>query len=352
MHNVKLTSGDLYLKEGGWLNIPSIYKLDAWLFVIIGKRQVGKTYGVLREFLRHDTEFLYLRRTAKELELIENNDNLNPFLPLEQEGFKVTLQKNGKYDYRIGDYEVDENGKRTVTRIRGSAYNLLTMAEMRGFSGGRYKDIVLDEFIPINMIPTRKAEGDAILDIYTTVNGNRELKGEKPCRLWLLANSNNIKNPTLEALDLVPIIERLIRSNDEYYYKNGVFVFMPDSQEVSEKRKKTALMAHLSRKGGTYYRMAQENEFAYNDLHLVQPMSIKGMSPLIAVGDLYIYIYTDILYVCKVRSHGARSFDIKPETLRRIQIEYPEIRMLYSDGHVRFESVSCMNVFESLFGIS
>lgn len=347
---VKFTAADLY-EKGGWLNIPFIYNMGTWLNVIIGKRQVGKTYGVLREFLRHDTQFLYLRRTAKELELIENNDNLNPFLPLSSEGYNVTLMKNGKYDYSIGDYEIDENGKRHITHVRGAAYNILTMAEMRGFSGDIYTDIVLDEFIPINFIPVRKNEGDAILDIYTTVNGNRELKGNSPCRLWLLANANNLNNPTLDSLDLVPIIEKLMRGESEYYMKNGVFVFMPDSVDISEKRNKTAMMSHLERKGGKYYQMSMQNQFAYNDLHLIKPQRLNGYVPVVSIGPINIYVSDSLLYVCTQQHISMQIYDTKPETLKSLQKTFIEVYPLYEQGKIRFENATCMKLFKGYFGI-
>lgn len=348
--NVEFTAADLY-EKGGWLSIPFIYNLGSWLNVIIGKRQVGKTYGVLREFLRHDTQFLYLRRTAKELELIENNDNLNPFLPLSKEGYNVTLLKNGKYDYCIGDYEINEDGKRQITKVRGAAYNILTMAEMRGFSGDIYSDIVLDEFIPINFIPVRRNEGDAILDIYTTVNGNRELEGKRPCRLWLLANANNLNNPTLESLDLVPIIEKLMRGDAEYYFKNGIFVFMPDSIDISEKRNKTAMMSHLERKGGRYYQMSMQNQFAYNDLHLIKPQKLNGYTPVLAVGAINIYVNDFLVYVCSQKHISMQEYDTKPETLKSLQKEFIELYPVYEKGKIRFENATCMKLFKEYFSI-
>ena len=41
---------ELYEKDG-WLNIPEIDKLGTWCNVIIGPRQVGKTYGTLKRLI-------------------------------------------------------------------------------------------------------------------------------------------------------------------------------------------------------------------------------------------------------------------------------------------------------------
>lgn len=344
------TKIDLYTADG-WLNIEAIAALNPWLIVLIGKRQIGKTYGVSKFLLDQDNKFIYLRRTEKELELISQNDDLNPFLALSPAGYNITIEKRGKHGYVIGEYEITEKGDRSVTKVKADAFNLLTLAQMRGFDGSQYTDMVIDEFIPINFISVRQSEGDAVSDIYTTVNGNRELKGEPPLRLWLLANANNIRNPILDALDLVSIIERLMRSQDEYYYKDGIFVAMPDSEVISEKRKQTALMRHLSRKGGRYYQMSVENKFAYNDLHKIKPMSTKGMQPLISIGDIAIYLHTGSLYVNTRAAYGMDKYGTTKEDLLKVQKEYPEIRGLYNLGLIYFESASLMPIFENYFGI-
>lgn len=341
---------NLYTPEG-WLNINNIVSLKPWLIVIIGKRQIGKTYGVTKYLFEQNKKFLYLRRTEKELELISDNDDLNPFLALKSAGYVTTMEKRGKHGYIVGDYELGEDGKRHVTTVRADAFNLLTLAQMRGFDGSAYEDMVLDEFIPINFITVRQAEGDAVSDIYTTVNGNRELFGKPPLRLWLLANANNIRNPVLSSLDLVSIVERLQRSKDEYYYKDGIFVAMPDSEVIGRKREQTALMKHLSRKGGKYYQMAQQNVFAYNDLHKVKSLSIKGMVPLLCIDNLAIYIHTNAVYVSNIPAFGMKRYSTTKEDLIKLQKNYPEIRQLYLQGLVYFETAALMPIFEEYFGI-
>ena len=60
---------DLYTPEG-WLNFDYIDSQPAWLIVIIGKRQAGKTYGALLNMLKYDKQFILLRRTTAELDTI------------------------------------------------------------------------------------------------------------------------------------------------------------------------------------------------------------------------------------------------------------------------------------------
>lgn len=341
---------NLYTADG-WLNIEAIAALNCWLNVIIGKRQVGKTYGVLKYMHDHELKYMYVRRTDDELKFISTNDDFNPFLPLESAGYHLTIVKEGDHDYSIGEYDYTNKGRRYITDKKAVGIDLLTMSKIRGFDGSAFTDIVYDEFIPVNMVIQRKAEGEGIIDGYTTVNGNRELFNKPPLRLWLLANANNMKNPTIEELKLLPIIEKLIRSQKEYIITDGIFVAMPKSQRIAEKRKETALMKHLSKYNSKYYQMAVEGIFSYNDVHLIRPLSVRGMSPILAVGDIVIYDNSSGLYCCSVKSVGVKSYPDTPEGLRKLQREYPEIRALYLEGAIYFDSVLSMQLFELYFSI-
>ena len=186
----------------------------AWLIVYVGARQVGKTYGVLKELLDTNRHILYLRRTREELEAISTNDDLNPLLPMRQEGYNLDFFKTSQNTWMIGDVDMASDTKR-ATGSRGTAMPLSYVAKMRGFNGDRFTDIVFDEFIPEETIRRSKKESDAVLNLYTTVNGNRELKGQPPLRFWLLANAFNILDPILEAYGLIQDYERLERRGDE-----------------------------------------------------------------------------------------------------------------------------------------
>ena len=98
---------DLY-EGGGWINIPAVAHLGCWCNILIGKRQVGKTYGTLKFMLENNRHFLYLRRTTTEFDAITSDPDLNPFLPLKKEGFDADVVKSGKVTYTIGKFEYDD----------------------------------------------------------------------------------------------------------------------------------------------------------------------------------------------------------------------------------------------------
>lgn len=342
---------ELYEKDG-WINIPEIDNLGTWCNVIIGPRQVGKTYGTLKQLINERRMFSYWRRSDDELDFITTNPKYNPFLALRKDGIKVDIVKHSEHDYRIGHADYDDKGKPTLTDEIATGVSLLTVAKLRGFDGSSYSDIVFDEFIPERIVIQRKAEGDACVNGYITFAGNRELEGKPPLKLWLLANANSIKSPILSAWGLLPYVERLMRSNQEYLISDtGILVAMPRSEKIIDKRNETSAMRHLRKAGGAVYGMAAENRFAYDDLQSVRPQSLRGMKPLMQVAGLFIYEHTGSLYVCAVKHNKRPIYGDTVDDSIRCQMDNPSLRQAYFAGYVYFDSAQSLIKFRDFFNI-
>lgn len=229
---------DLYTSEG-WLNIPSLASVQAWCIVIIGKRQVGKTYGTLQYIIQQGTPFVYMRRTDTEFQAITSDSGLNPFSPFRVGTNYVGIEKEGKISYKIGETKMDDNGVQHVINRLGIGLTLTSISRIRGFNGSIFTDVVYDEFIPERIVVQRKAEGDALLNAYVTINGNRELEGKPPLRLWLLANAFDIGNNVLQELGIVETVSSMSRNGEEYrLLDTGVLVVMPRSEGISKKTRR------------------------------------------------------------------------------------------------------------------
>lgn len=334
--------------ENGYLNIEEIASGGHWLIVIIGARQVGKTYGTLKYMLDNNIMHILLRRTTDELELIGGNLNLNPYKAFEPEYITGIFHK--KKLYTINDYHVNEKNEIIKDNLRGMALSLPQIAHIRGFNGSAFTDIVYDEFIPEKGVTVRKTEGDSLLNAYTTVNGNRELEGEKPVRLWLLANSNNIASPVLEALSLTdPILDMRRKGREVYEWRNALIV-QPKSREVIDKRENTELMKHLT-DGGNFKEMALNNEFAYDRSPLIRQLSIKGMKPLFSYnGVFYAWEGGGNVYICKAK-HTIAPYDDSDFSRQLLKDDFIIMRRLYYTGCVYFADMRCESIFKSVFDI-
>ena len=321
--------------EYGWININEIAKLGKWLNVIIGPRQVGKTYSTLKYLLERNLYFMYVRRTKAEFELMETDSDINPFIKMKSEGYQIDIVEH-KGVRTIG-YASYNDGKVRIERKIGTGMTLEQMAGIRGFNGDKFTDVMFDEFIPEKIVRKRAGEGDALLNAYTTINGNRELFGRPPVRMWLLANSNDLNSEILESLMLTEEVEKLVRRNKEFTITENYFLSLPHSEKVIEKRKETALMKHLNGQG-KFYDMAINNIFAYNDNTLIKNMSIRGMRCIAKLCGYYVYDANDIYYVTTIPSRTRKVYHETDTDRIRFQLDFPEFRIMYSMGYVYFKS--------------
>lgn len=350
---------DLYTAEG-WVNYPALFDLaekrKIWLFVLLGPRQVGKTYGINKEVLERGLNFIYLRRTDKEFKTICASPKLNPFTKYKDLGFDIDIAKSGPITYSIGEYETTDSGKVKILKERGVGLTLSNIASIRGFDGASFTDIVFDEFIPEKIVIHRKAEGDAMLNAYTTINGNRELEGRPPLRLWLLANAFDIQSPILDAFGLVPILEKLMRTGKEFTVTDtGICLVYFKSKKVIDKRRQTALMKHLQQTSSSgaqeFLDMALDNKFAYDRLEMVQPKDIRGWKPHIKMCGLFVYSLGPMaLYVCRSPFQD-KTDTYGPADKKRCNVEHPEMFAYYNLGRLTFDSVQSMIVFKKFLEI-
>lgn len=338
---------NLYTPEG-WLDIPSLDSVPkVWLIVIVGARQIGKTYGLLKMLMEKDEQFIYMRRTKEEVDIICQNPDLSPFNPLQQEGLHPVCEKIGK-TYIIGD----ETENKEFSQ-KGVILPLSSIAKMRGFSGGQYTNLFFDEFIPEKTVIKRKGEGDALLNAYTTINGNRELDGKPPLKMWLAANAFDQENPILEKLGLINTLARMKRRKEEYAIVNGsCLVVRPLSRTITEKHKRTAMNYFLEKQGtaGEYIGMAVDNSFSYDSTNMIRPRPLSGHKPLCGAGKIFLYTNGTSLYVCK-SSHNKRRYGESATDKIRCQIDFPVIRLLYNRNLISFSDAETMLYFKKYFSV-
>ena len=339
--------------NAGWLDVPHIANIadrnNISFIVMIGKRQVGKTYGVLSYMLESDKRFCLLRSVKTELDMLKRNVN-SPFEKIHGFENRVIFESDTEYTANIVRLDkLPDSEDFTKTNI-GMAAALSSIGRIRGFNGDIYTDVVYDEFIPeSHMLKVRHGD-DAFNNMYTTIAGNRELEGRPPLRVWLLANSNNLDSDILRALDITDVVERMsLRGEESRILKErGIMILLPDSRAITEKRKQTALYRAI---GGDskFAQMAYENKFAYNDYSDVAHKPIAEFKPLILIrGAFTIYLHKSdkTLYVVDFKDKNARHVytDSDYDKMRFIR-EFPEIKAAYLRGRFTFENMRVKNDF-------
>lgn len=344
---------DLYTPDG-WLNFEHIYNKNAWLNVIIGARQVGKTYGALKLMLDKNLNHVLLRRTTAEVETITATPQLSPYAVFEPD-YKVSFFKGGGKICTICDYDTDEHGTMIQGKQRGILTSLTQIAHIRGFNGAPYTDLIFDEFIPEKGIIKRGMQGDAFLNAYATINGNRELRGEKPLRVWLLANSNDINNDILECLKLTDDVLYMRRKGkEELTTDNGVYILQPKSKIILDKRKDTAIMRQISEKSD-FYGMAIENEFSYDNNPYVKTMPLTGFTPLWSYDNtMYCWERSYGYYICRAKFKASAKYNYKNARTDRERL-YNDFAFLvpyYYAGAINFSDLRVLSMFKNIFNIT
>ena len=346
---------NIYTKEG-WLDIPHIAQVcdrnNINFIIIIGKRQVGKTYGVLKYEVDEDKRFMLTRRVKVELEMLEKNVN-SPFEKIYPG--KVIFSKESEYTAAIDRVDKDETGD-TITRI-GIGSALTTIGNIRGFSalidGQIITDWVIDEFIPEEQVFKVRNEGDAFLNAHTTINGNRELEGFPCLRTWLLANSNNLNSEILEALNITKEVERMSLRGEEVRLikERGILIIMPESKKIIEERKAKNGLYKAIGGNSKFAKMAYENEFAYNDFSDVRSEPLKEYNPFLTIGRITIHLHKNskCLYVTdKVRAKARYTLTDSDSGINQFNRQYSDIRAAFLKGRVYFQEMRVKNYFLSL----
>lgn len=308
-----------------YLNIWDYKNPDYPFQIFIGGRGTGKSYSALSAGLRlFPDKFIYMRRTAQELDLMLDSEKYgegaNPFKPLNKDmGRDVGFSRIVKNLAGIYNREMVDGKLSPVGAPIGYGVALSTISTIRSISMADCTDCFYDEFIPESHVRRIKSEGEALLNAYETICRNRELAGDPPLRLWLLANSNNIYNEIFVTLGIVSEVEKMIRrdKSDLYIKDRGLAIHLVNNNSdfVNEKRQ-TALYKLTA--GSRFAEMALDNKFSYNDFSLIRHENITGYRPICGFGKGYIYGKKgdSQLYVTYARAK-CTTYDIDTEQGRR-----------------------------------
>lgn len=345
----------------GWLDAKHIEAVadrnGVSFIIIIGKRQIGKTYNVLKLMLDSDKRFVLLRGVKTELEMLKRNVN-SPFEKIDGYGNgRIEFKSETEYTASIMRHdtrtEKNEDGEEITIDAQtniGMAAALSSIGRIRGFNGDIYSDVVYDEFIPESHLLKVRHGDDAFNNMYTTIAGNRELEGRKPLRVWLLANSNNLDNDILQALQVTDIVERMsLRGEESRIIKErGIMIILPDSKEITEKRKQTALFKAIGG-GSKFAKMAYENKFAYNDYTDVYTCPLQEYKAIIEIADnciIHLHKSDKTLYItAPYRINAKHKYNDSDYSKNKLMRDYPELKAAFLKGRIAFQNMTVKNNF-------
>lgn len=323
--------------DAGWLNNETVENIDANFIFCFGGRGIGKTYGTMESIdKRHRGEVFFMRRTRTEWDII-TDDKMCMFSSYNQDhgtAFHFKVNK-GIAEILDGDEWI------------GLSAPLSTFSNLRGFDNFQNIRIMYyDEFIPERHKAKIRNEHEVFLNVYESINRNRELKGQKPVKCICYANSNDIKNPLFMGLNLVTMAERMKKKEREIMIdqKRGIALVDCCYSPISQKKAETALYRMAG--DGDFYNMAIRNNFNNPLLPSVSRKLIEYRL-MVTVGEINIYQHKSNgrFYVCSARQGTAPEYAANDTQLEMFRLRYGGLFDAFFAMRVDFES----NIMQLLF---
>lgn len=334
--------------HNGYANMPAIMETDMPFILCIGGRGTGKTYGSVRWCLENKVLFIYLRRTAAEMELAGKTE----FSPIVQIGkdLGMTLMCEPVSKYVYGVYHADEDGHRVGDAI---AYNmaLSCIANCRSFDASRVSLVLFDEAIPENHIKRMRNENLSILNMYESLARNREIQGKPFLKMVCLCNANNMEAPILDALGCVRILDDMRKKNQsvKYVQHKGLAIYLLKNSPISAEKQQTALYK-LAKNQEEFTDMALDNSFSKDNYTDIQNKPLAEYIPYASIGGICLYRHKHnyTWYVSETISGKPVEFENTITDRQRFRLYCMKSWDDYYSRKMVFENVSAKTLYKAV----
>ena len=328
----------LYDDKNGYINAEAIIKSPFDFVLITGARGIGKTYSILKYMYKNRLPFIYVRRTEKEAQY--QNKAITSSHTKILEDLKLNYTFAPVADKTGGVYVDDELICINIA--------LSTFAGIRGINLDSFIFLVFDEFIAEPHVKPIKYEGMAFLNLYETINRNRELEHRSALKAICLSNSLNMRNDLFMELDLISEAEHMIEEDREQFERENLLLLICQHSPISIRKAGTALYRQAS---DEYVRMAIKNEFIRDDRSYCRRRPLNEYVCQWAVGDLYVYKHKSnhLFYVTRTRGETKQKYKANYTDLERMKRAKWRFYGQYLDGNVYFDSYKSVALFEKYF---
>ena len=311
--------------------------------IIIGPRGCGKTYSVLdymQESSSEDSKFIYMRRDGTEIDSCSSEYG-NPYKKLNQDkGYDIHPFQISKFNGFGIARDDDQN-------VIGYGVALSTFASMRSQDFSDVDRIFFEEFIPEKHKRKIKGEGQALLNLYETVNRNRELMGERPVELIMCANGIDLANPILLELGATSLIGKMLMNGQRRLTvpEKALYIELIPRTKVSELKEDTVLYKLASNE---FALDALDTKFRGADIEFVRKnVNLRSYKTEFSYGNYVFFSNKENFYIafssvpCKI--------SIPERELGRLQAVFaPRYRILRATGKIFFDDYVTLATFDRL----
>lgn len=338
--------------DNGYLDVRYLIENTNTFTFGTGGRGTGKTYGVC-EYLGEEYEcstdnmFIFLRRRETEANTISTPET-SPFLDLTRVKGSKWYKKEPPFVPEVLESKTGIIGFRSTQtgEICGYLFALSTFYKVKSIPFPRVNIIAYDEFIPMSGGRKFKDEYKTFNTMYETVNRNRELNGEKPCKFIAMSNSEMLGNPMYLGLGVVNEALKMQKNGKDIYNDNSrqLTLAILKNSPISERKANTAL--YQLNRNNSFNTVALKNEFLYDD-RLVKSKNLSGYLPVVCVGELIVYRHksTNEYYVKLGNNKGVTNYLGTDEDLKRFQTRETKLLRAYIAQRIYFETYEAQTIF-------
>ena len=322
----------------------------AWCYIVWSRRGPGKTYSALRYSYENNIKIVYAKRTKDDVDMIctgaDRGIDLSPYSPIKRDAHYNIEPKLISSGFGAFYDHFDDDGKPT-----GAPFSyccaLNAIKTIKGFELSACDWLLLDEFIPQAGEIVKRREGEMILDLYMTINRDRELRGLPELKLILFANAENISTPITNELDVVDHIAELqARGETHFYIKDrGILLHhITDEEYPVQEEQKSGIYRGMY--GTPWFNKAFGGDFSNNDFSNVGKLNLKNYQPVTGwtykKKNCYIYQKDGYFYFTSSRSNSIELYDLNRENdQKRFYREFVvDLRVSCMENLCKFEKYS------------
>lgn len=315
--------------------------------MVIGARGLGKTYGgkrdVIKNFLREESEFIYLRRYQSEMAAAKATF----FDDVEREFPNLGFRVNGN----MAEMTYEPHAEKPKWRTMGY-FRVLSKAQgQKSQTFPKVTRIIFDEFIiEKGLVKYLPDEVTAFMNFYLTVD-----RFQDRCNVLMFANSVSIMNPYFLEWDIQPNVE-FVRKGDGF-----VVCHFADSSMFQSEVLQTRFGKFIA--GSGYGDYTTGNVFADDHEYLLSRKSSQSTYyATIRTDDGYFSVWYDrkaqrpIYYIQQKRPKEELVFCTDMELMQEGFLFMPRqhkllqsLRAGFHRGMVLFDSSKARNSFIKIF---
>ena len=334
--------------KNGYANMPAIIESETPFVLCIGGRGTGKTYGSIKYLLENRIPFVYLRRTSAQMELVSKAE----FSPIVKIGADIgmALVCAALSKYASGVYTLDDDGK----PAEAVAYNmaLSTIASCRSFDASNIRCILFDECVCELHEKKFRAEDTAFLNMYESLNRNREVYGAEPIKCVCLANANNLEAPILSALNCIRTLDNMRRKKQTQRVDKtlGLSIYLLNDSPISAEKRTTALYRLTSYGQNDFNDMALENAFSKDNYTDIQVKPLNEFLPVASIGSICLYRHKTNYdwYVSETIAGKPKQFENTVTDRQRFRLFCIKSWQDYFERRLTFENVNAKVFYKAV----